>query len=257
MEFEGGGIRPYAPVIGNEIVQHVALPLIPLSVLMLLFNIVAVRRVLRPLRRAESEVDALDPENGLTRLSEPPSPREVVTLVSAVNRALDRLEATMGTLRLFTANAAHELRTPLSIMQMALMQLPPGKERDALRNDTEMMIRLVGQLLDLTQAESLVVEADQRVDLAGVGREIVAELTPKAYAMDREIRFTDLGAATIAGHREAIVRIYRNLIENALSHAPGPTPIEVVVGPGPQISVRDHGKGIEESDLAFIFDRAC
>ncbi|WP_339444893.1 hypothetical protein, partial [Pseudomonas hunanensis] len=59
MQFEGDGIRPYVPVIINEIVQHVILPLIPLSLLLLLFNVFAVRRVLHPLRRAESEVDAL------------------------------------------------------------------------------------------------------------------------------------------------------------------------------------------------------
>lgn len=69
MQFEGDGIRPYVPVIVNEIVQHVLLPLIPLSLLLLLFNIFAVRQVLRPLKRAESEVDALDPDN---RLPGPP-----------------------------------------------------------------------------------------------------------------------------------------------------------------------------------------
>ena len=57
------------------------------------------------------------------------------------------------------------------------------------------------------------------------------------------------------GHPEAIFRIYRNLIENALVHAPGETAIEVVAGPGPQISVRDYGPGVSETDASKIFER--
>ncbi|WP_334685344.1 sensor histidine kinase [Sphingomonas sp. PL20] len=255
MQFEGDGIQPYVPVIINEIVQHVVLPLIPLSLLLLLFNIFAVRRVLQPLRRAEAEVDALDPDNVLRRLSEAPEPREVNTLVRAVNRALTRLDETMAILRGFTANAAHELRTPLSIMQLSLDRLPPSQQRDDLQADTQHMTRLVGQMLDLAQADALAVEPDATIDLADIGREIVAAMAPKVFGAQRDLRFDAVGDTRALGHAEAIYRIYRNLIDNALSHAPGNTPIEVTAGPGPQISVRDHGPGISDEDLPHIFER--
>jgi len=255
MQFEGDGIRPYVPVIANEIVQHVALPLIPLSLLLLLFNVFAVRRVLGPLQRAEAEVDALDPDNVLLRLSEAPEPREVNTLVRAVNRALTRLDQTMAILRGFTANAAHELRTPLSIMQLSLDKLPPSAVRDDLQADTQHMARLVGQMLDLAQADALAVEPDVLVDLADIGRDIVAAMAPKAFAAQRDLRFEAIGDTRALGHAEAIYRIYRNLIDNALAHAPGDTPIEVTAGPGPQLSVRDHGPGIADEDLPHIFER--
>lgn len=255
MRFEGDGIRPYVPVILNEIVQHVILPLIPLSLLLLLFNIFAVRRVLEPLRHAEREVDALDPDDVLKRLSEPSSPREVSTLVRAVNRALTRLDRSMAILRGFTANAAHELRTPLSIMQLSLDRLPASQLREELQTDAHHMTRLVEQMLDLAQADALASGGRSPVDLAAIGREVVAAMAPKAFAEHRDLRFEDRGDAQAVGHAEAIFRIYRNLIDNALKHAPGDKPIDVTAGPGPQVSVRDYGWGIAEEDLDHIFER--
>ncbi|MBB3862099.1 signal transduction histidine kinase [Novosphingobium hassiacum] len=255
MQFEGDGIRPYVPVIANEIVQHVALPLIPLSLLLLVFNVFAVRRVLKPLRRAEAEVDALDPNNVLLRLSEAPAPREVNTLVRAVNRALTRLDEAMAILRGFTANAAHELRTPLSIMQLSLDRLPPSPLRDDLQADTQHLTRLVSQMLDLAQADAMAVEPETPVDLADIGRDIVAAMAPKVFANQRDLRFETSGDTRALGHAEAIYRIYRNLIDNALAHAPGDTPIVVTAGPGPQLSVRDYGPSISDEDLPHIFER--
>jgi signal transduction histidine kinase len=255
MQFEADGIRPYWPVIANEIVQHVLLPLIPLALLLLLFNVFAVRRVLQPLLQAEAEVDALDPNNGLQRLTEVTEPREVSTLVHAVNRALARLDEALTILRGFTANAAHELRTPLSITQLSLDKLPPTSLRDDLQGDTQYMTRLVGQMLDLAQADALAVEARTPLELADIGREIVAAMAPKVFAAGRDLRFHASGDTHALGHAEAIYRIYRNLIDNALNHAPGTTPIEVSAGPGPQISVRDYGPGIPEADLPHIFER--
>jgi signal transduction histidine kinase len=255
IKFDAIGVRPFLPVIGNELIEHVALPLVPLAGLLLLFNIVSVRRTLAPLRRAEAEVDGLDPEDMSLRLTVPGEPREVDTLVRAVNRALARLEASVLSLRDFTANAAHELRTPLAIMQLSLERLPDSNVKNELQSDADHMTRLVSQMLDLAQADALVVNDPAAVDLAEVGRDVVGQLAPKSFAAGRELRFVDHGGTLIDGHAEAVFRIYRNLVDNALAHAPGATPIDVAAGPGPQLSVRDYGPGITAADQTHLFER--
>ncbi len=255
MQYEGRGLRPYLPVIVSELAQHVALPLIPLSLLLLGFNIVAVRQVLGPLRAAVHEIDGLRPDQMSVRVSEPSAPREVAALVRAMNNALDRLDDFMGVLRSFTANAAHELRTPLSIMQLSLERLPASGIRDELQDDLTYMTRLVGQMLDLAQADAMALQTVAVVDLSDIGRAVVAKLAVKAFEADRELIFVDRGGAGAQGHEEAIFRILRNLVDNAFVHAKGTTPIEVTAGPGPQLSVCDQGPGITLEDRARIFER--
>ncbi|MGL4540962.1 MAG: sensor histidine kinase, partial [Polymorphobacter sp.] len=166
-----------------------------------------------------------------------------------------RVEAAMTTLRDFTANAAHELRTPLAIMQLSLERLPDGPIKTELQADTDHMTRLVGQMLDLAQADAFLNDAPATVDLAAVGRAVVSQLAPKSFAAGRELMFCDAGDAIAEGHSEAIFRVYRNLIDNALLHAPGNTPIEIAAGPGPQISIRDYGPGIAPADRPHLFNR--
>lgn len=255
MRFEGAGLRPYVPVIASEILQHVALPLAPLAILMLLFSIIAVRQVLRPLRDAERQVNTLGGDTMKVRLTEHASPREINTMVRAINRALDRLDGAMDTMRSFTANAAHELRTPLSIMQLTIDRLPQSDIRDELRKDAGYISRLVTQMLDLAQADALAVDDATTVDLAAVARQVIEALAPKAFKAGRELRLEDLGRGVAIGHEEAIFRILRNLIDNALAHAPTSPVIEIVVGPGSQFCVRDHGAGIPVADRQRIFER--
>ncbi|MEY2883161.1 MAG: hypothetical protein RL490_885 [Pseudomonadota bacterium] len=259
LRFDAIGVRPFLPVIRDELFEHVAIPLVPLTLMLLAFNIISVRRVLAPLRRAETEVDALDPENMALRLTVPGEPREVDALVRAVNRALARLEAAVTTLRDFTAHAAHELRTPLAIMQLSLDRLGDTPVKAELQADTDQMTRLVGQMLDLAQADALVIADAESVDLAAIGRAVVGQLAPRAFALQRELVFSDAGGAIVRGHAEAIFRIYRNLIDNALAHAApdggGDAAIQVSAGPGPQLAVQDHGPGIAAADAAHLFER--
>lgn len=251
----GRGTLFYLPVIAQELLAHVLLPLAPLTVLLVLFNIQVVRRMLAPLSAAAAEVDALDPAHMEARLSEPGASREVQALVRAVNRALDRLQRAMVLLKEFTADAAHELRTPLSVLYLRIDSLPESPARTRLREDVAGMTRLVNQMLDLAQADALEMEGAREVDLLEVAREIVTLTAPLAFAGGRDIRLDDFGAPPVLGHAEALGRALRNVVENAIAHTLGEAPIEVCVGPGPRLAVRDHGPGVPPGEVQRLFQR--
>ena len=255
LQFEGRGLSPFAEVIGREIIQHVALPLVPLSILLLLFNALAVRSVLKPLAEAEQQAREMDPAKPGQQLTVSAAPREIAALVRALNGAFERLDKSVSTLKEFTGFAAHELRTPLSIMLLNAGKLPPGEVRQQLTDDIRSMSRLVAQLLELAQAEVFVPADRPVVDLAEIGKSVVSSLDEVALSSNQSLVFLDHGDSQAHAHSEAVYRIYRNLIENAIAHGPSDRPIEISAGPGPTIAVRDYGPGIAIEDRAKIFEK--
>lgn len=245
----------FARAITTELLEHVVLPIAPLAALLLAFSLWQVRRLTRPLREAAAEVDALDPAVLGGRLTEPRNPQEVRVLVEAMNRALARIEAGTRLVREFNANAAHELRTPLAIMRLAIDRLPPSEAADQLRDDVSGLTRIVTQMLDLAQADAMIAGADAPVDLKALSEDLVAQMAPLAWAAKRDIRFFADGAPVVDGHAEAIARALRNLIENGLRHTPEGSAVTVTVGPGPRIGVSDQGPGVPPEDRQRVFER--
>jgi two-component system OmpR family sensor kinase len=251
----GRGFRPFLPAMLRELRQHVLLPTIPLSLLLLAFNIVVVKRMLAPLQKAATEVNDLHPSLVGRRLQVPETPREVRALIGAINRAIERLEHAIGSLKDFTADAAHELRTPLAVMTLSIERLPASEVRDKLRHDVAAMTRLVNQMLDIAHADALEVPEDARADLEQVARKLVSDLFPLAVGSGHAIDFHSHGPEPVKGLADMIERALRNLIQNALAHAPPQSAIDVLVGPGPRVEVRDQGPGIPENVREFAQTR--
>lgn len=255
MSMSGEQPSLFTPVFLQEAYHHVVVPVAPVTLLVLLVNVYIVRRMLAPLSASATEVDALDPVRMDTRLSVPETPREVRALVLAINRALDRLQQAMRTLESFTADAAHEMRTPLSILKLRIDALEPGPAKDRLREDVAAMTRLVNQMLDLAQADTFDAPMNQVVDLSTLARDAVERMLPMAVARGCDIELIDRGGGTVRGHAEALARVLANLIDNAIAHSPHDCRVDVVVGPGPRLEVRDRGPGFTPEVAERLFRR--
>lgn len=224
--------------------------------LSLLVGVWAIRSGLQPLRRTAAEAAAIQPDAMSARLGTANLPSEIYPLVAAVNGAFDRLESGFEQQRRFTANAAHELRTPLAIITGAIEGMSDDTRVAKLRQDVARMNRLVEQLLHVARLDSLVMDTDTDTDLRAVALQVVESMAPLAIARGQEIELT--GAATavmVKGNAHAIEDSLRNLVENAMIHGHSAAPIEVRVGDDGSISVCDRGAGVAAEDRAHIFDR--
>jgi signal transduction histidine kinase len=228
----------------------------PILLLLLLADILIFRRALDPLREASKTAAAIGPQRTEVRLPEQAMPAEVAPLVHAVNQALDRLEAGYRAQRDFTADMAHELRTPLAIVRARVDSLEPGPVRDALRSDLVNMTRTVNQALDIAELESFIVATDAKADLHEVCADAVSAMAPLAVDLDKTIALTGEGGSVwVHGHAEALFRAVRNLIENAIRHVPAGGSIEVEVDADGSVRVLDDGPGIPEAERGLIFSR--
>jgi signal transduction histidine kinase len=173
-----------------------------------------------------------------------------------VNQALDRLEQGFKVQREFTADAAHELRTPLAILRARLSGIRDPELRRELDADSDRMARIVSQLLDVAELESFVPDPAAVADLQDIGREVVEYMAPMALARGRQLALAEPGRPVwVRGDGEVLFQAVRNLVENALSHTPAGTTVEVKVESQGVLRVLDRGAGVPPADRELVFQR--
>ena len=200
------------------------------------------------------------------RLPEDGVATEIQGLVRALNRALDRLAGAYERQKQFTADAAHELRTPLSAIR-TLCEVTLRRPRDAadLREALEGVLRrvlklgdLVENLLRLTRLQNGTRPLERApVSLAMVAHEAVQAHLPAAKAKGVELAVLAPAAVTVAGHAGLLEECVSNLVENAVRYTPAGGRVSVEVRPGPPaaVVVADTGVGIAPGHLPRIFER--
>jgi len=240
----------------SQFFPRVAWIIFPFLLLLLLIDIFIFRRALASVTEASAAAASVSPQRTDVRLPEEALPSEIAPLVHAVNQALDRLEAGFRAQRDFTADMAHELRTPLAVARARVDSFDPGPLRDQLRADLVNMTRTVNQVLDIAELENFLVGGDARADLHEVCADAVAFMAPLAVERGQTVALTgDPGPVWVRGHTEALFRAVRNLVENAIRHTPAGVSIEVEVTEGGVVRVLDDGPGVPEADRESIFRR--
>jgi len=188
-------------------------------------------------------------------------------LVAAVNRLMFRLGETLDNERRFTADAAHELRTPLAGVktqaEVALLSRDEAARRHALRQllaGADRAGRLVDQLLRLARLDPLASLPDARpVDLTALAEAGVAERLDDAVAGGHALELqADAGQVWVQGDADLLAVALRNLIDNALRHTPAGCHVTVRVaieGGGVRLSVRDDGPGVPDEAMQRLGER--
>jgi two-component system sensor histidine kinase QseC len=248
--------------VAMRTVQPVGI-ILPLLLLLIYFSI---RRGLKPLEALAADVSARTPEN-LSALTSRAVPLEALPLVAAVNRLMFRLGETLENERRFTADAAHELRTPLAAVktqaQVALMSQDAQAREHALRqllSGADRAGRLIEQLLRLARLDPLSSLPDGRaVDLTDLAREVVTDMLDAALIGGRHLDI-DAGERPIPirGDRDLLAVALRNLIDNALRHIPAGGHVTVRVGDADghvEVSVQDDGPGVPADELPRLGER--
>jgi two-component system, OmpR family, sensor histidine kinase QseC len=224
----------------------------------------AVYRGLRPLRQlgrvlSRRRADALEP------VSLPDAPSEMAPMLEALNALFGRIDGLLASERRFTADAAHELRTPIAAIR-AQAQVAMGEADDALRREAlqktlqgcDRATRLVNQLLTLARLEALAAPTEALVDLGAVARRVVSELAPQAIAKGQTIAFDASGPAWVAGDETLLEVLVRNLIDNAVRYSFDGTNIDVSVNEAAGVvtlRVEDSGPGMAAAQLERLGER--
>ena len=227
-------------------------------------GLLVARSALRPVRRLTETTEAVTETRDLSQRIESTSTGddELGRLASSFNTMLGALEDSSRAQRQLVADASHELRTPLTSLKTNIEVLARGNElapeaREQLLRDIveqiDEMTALIGELIELAREArpEAVAEPprDVRLDL------VAADAIERTRRNRPGIAFeTDFDESVVHGAPSTIERAVGNLLDNAAKWSPPGGPVEVAIRQG-EVSVRDHGPGISDEDLPYVFDR--
>jgi len=193
------------------------------------------------------------------------APAEMRPMLDALNGLLERIAALMESERRFTADAAHELRTPIAAIR-AQAQVALGETDDALRRHAlqatlkgcDRATRLVEQLLILSRLETGAAPAMTALDLSVLVRRAVAEMTPQAIEKQQTIEVDAIEPNGVQGDEMLLSVLVRNLVDNAIRYSPPNALVRVAVAKRQahvRLQVEDSGPGLSEQDLQRVGER--
>jgi two-component system sensor histidine kinase QseC len=224
---------------------------------------------LRPLARASREAQAIGPADLSARLSVKGLPDEVRPLVDAVNGALERLGHAYAAERRLTADAAHQLRTPITVLDLRLQRASLGGQIDwpTIEREMAQLRLLIDRLMDLARRDSVAQAVEspagpQTVNLARIVREAAAMVLPIAEKEGRSMIVEAPDSIPFRGRADDLRDMVGNLLDNALAHGRGTVRIAVSRetsdrGQEVVVEVTDEGAGVPDELKEAMFERFC
>ena len=205
------------------------------------------RFVARSIERVTRLALAIEPTAPQSAISLDDVPLELKPLVKALNRAFDEIDSYIQRQRRFLGNAAHQLRTPLTLLRAKIEDVTQPDLRAELVRDVRRLSSLVSAMLDLARLQNQAIEK-LPIDLLELTRGVLADFSPSALdaGIDLSLEQIGPGPVVVYGADAAIRSALSNLVANALIHAKGAGRIVAILGER-SVSISDDGSGIGTS----------
>jgi two-component system OmpR family sensor kinase len=240
------------------------MPVLLLAPLLMLAVGAVIGGSLRPLARVRRQVAARAARD-LSPLDASGVPEEVRPLVTELNALFERVRGSLEAQQHFVADAAHELRSPLTALKLQLQAAERAQDEQGRRAavaqlaaGVERAIGLVEQLLALARHEGTAAALREPVNLEDLARETVSELLPAAHAKQLDLGLASDAPVQVTSNREALHLVLRNLVDNAIKYTPPGGRVDIAFGrdaEGAWLAVDDSGPGIPSQEQQRVFDR--
>ena len=255
----------------SALAARAVLPIALLAPLLMLAVWWVISSSLAPIERTRQQV-ASRAADDLSALPEDDLPEEVLPLVHELNALFGRVSTAFDLQKQFVADAAHELRSPLTALKLqaqALRRAPQGQPLDTelsaaavarLNDGIDRAIRLAEQLLALARQESpAAAAASTTLDLHELARQAITDALPLAHARRIDLGLLTDEPARFTGLSEPVLTLLRNLLDNAIKYTPEEGQVDVSLqtppGGGALLVIEDSGPGIAPHERERVFDR--
>ncbi len=252
--------------LAQEVAWHNTAPFLFGLPLLAFFAMLAIHFGLRPLRKLTESLRQLSPEQ-LNPITVHDAPKEIAPVVEALNSLLRRIARTIENERRFTADAAHELRTPLAALhaqvQAAQLSGSEAERKESLAKalqGADRMSHLVGQLLTLSRLDESSPQTNfEAINLIELARECCAESGSGALSKNIELEFSPEAQPVLSGSADMLRIMFRNLLDNAIRYTPDGGRVNVALrltdAQQAELEIADSGIGVADENLARLGQR--
>ncbi|MHB9075266.1 MAG: sensor histidine kinase [Desulfobaccales bacterium] len=239
------------------------MPFLVLVPILLLVVAYLIRKIFKPIAALSFEIDQRS-EQELHPIAPEPFPAEIRPFVGAINRLLRRVEQSMAAQRRFVADAAHELRSPLTALSLqaerlavAEMSANAHERLNTLRQGIERGRTLLDQMLALARAQASETTSNTTVSVQQVYRHVLEDLMPLAEAKGIDIGVVSDSDTHVPINEVDLITLVKNLVDNAIRYTPTGGRVDLsflATKEGTTLVVEDDGPGIPEAERERVFD---